>query len=1111
MQAELDESRDAHDAAASIQAVHRGKKARQMVEEKKVGASPAVNDPMEQPLGGGGGQGGFNSDPMEQPLGGGGGQGGYNGDPMEQPLGGGGGYNGYMDGYGANVMGEERPFPGASPYPDENDGGGGMNMASQFDDVAVENFSPRADEASPHVAGGGVPPSNAELDAQDEAYEIEANYQAAVEAEMQRIQEHTRELDDMRLDKEATAQVMAEVMSSVEKPSDLLEQPSDGGQQPGSVPSPRGGVAQQVTQDGGIVLNKDTLHLIARLVDQRLVEEFRRRDDVISEMKDAMLRLRSQMSTQAERWSAHQEQLNAQHAHDIQPHLMARDRVRGMRAQQNHLGGAVGHGGAVARGSPERPRVPKVSRSTDPVERRAAGMGHGAGQQYHHAVKPPEFDENLPRVAGLQRHAPAKKGSLHAEDHQKLVSEAALKYHPSKSIVYQASAMDNLDKDDPDPFPTQLPAGGSLDLDFVHSYRGDWGRDVGVQSHMTNVVTLRTGEIAYPAGHLVVMMVPGATSQRFYTGHSGEVTALTVHPTTDTIASGDTGKRASVQVWLAGEQSSTPTIVTELSLPKDSKAVKALDFSGDGKLLLVLSEDTQQTASIWDWRRGSMLASLKATTQPVFCMRFNPHLCVPESQAPDPDQVTYTLVSCGVRHLKFWTLYKEKEEQTGDRYTVAAQAASNRSDWKLEANVASTGRATDHADITCMTFILDSEGDTKIGVPPSGRIFTGTSNGAILVWIQLEELADDLTAMYQQGGMAPVPQIRWQAKGRLITSVAAHDGPIYDITYLPDNLGGIVTTCGRDGRIMLWSVVAGKERKRTPLRLQQTVELSQTTAGLGPPRSLCWTKQWEHHDGAERHGHGRGKHARYLAVGTLGNAICTVNPGRVTGSAGAQHGGLGGSAGPMHSAVALQSHLGKVTAVATHPKLNHYSTVATDRTIKLWDADKQTLLATGRLREFGSCVCYHPDGSVVAVGTHHGEVVIMEATNVKHGWAWHTKSRRNVGTKIRNLPEDGAGGRKGGKAPKPDRNELDNVHAADGEPSQRFCELRDIKFSPNAEVLAVSAKIWCRAAHRGAVDHCCACAPYVFMYLRSLNAHSTTPPPLFPRWRAKTRTSTFST
>ena len=53
--------------------------------------------------------------------------------------------------------------------------------------------------------------------------------------------------------------------------------------------------------------------------------------------------------------------------------------------------------------------------------------------------------------------------------------------------------------------------------------------------------------------------------------------------------------------------------------------------------------DDHHTLNIWDWRRGKVMASTRGHSDRIFDVQFNPHSAT-------------ELVTCGVKHIKFWTL-----------------------------------------------------------------------------------------------------------------------------------------------------------------------------------------------------------------------------------------------------------------------------------------------------------------------------------------------------------------------------------------------------------------------------------------------------------------------
>ncbi|CAN0375148.1 unnamed protein product, partial [Ectocarpus sp. 8 AP-2014] len=124
--------------------------------------------------------------------------------------------------------------------------------------------------------------------------------------------------------------------------------------------------------------------------------------------------------------------------------------------------------------------------------------------------------------------------------------------------------------------------------------------------------------------------------QRFFDGHTDDVTAVAVHPGGVLVASGQ---------------------------------ICCLDFSPDGWLLCSVGADCKSTTNIWDWRKGVAIAKVQAGPGPIHAFRFNPYQArgtygtsygVP-SKKPIPgqalhiDDACYCLVSIGVstEHFTF--------------------------------------------------------------------------------------------------------------------------------------------------------------------------------------------------------------------------------------------------------------------------------------------------------------------------------------------------------------------------------------------------------------------------------------------------------------------------
>ena len=53
--------------------------------------------------------------------------------------------------------------------------------------------------------------------------------------------------------------------------------------------------------------------------------------------------------------------------------------------------------------------------------------------------------------------------------------------------------------------------------------------------------------------------------------------------------------------------------------------------------------DDHHTLNVWDWKRGKVVATTRGHSDRIFDIQFSPH---------SPSE----LVTCGVKHIKFWTL-----------------------------------------------------------------------------------------------------------------------------------------------------------------------------------------------------------------------------------------------------------------------------------------------------------------------------------------------------------------------------------------------------------------------------------------------------------------------
>uniref|UniRef100_A0A3B5AX58 Echinoderm microtubule-associated protein-like 6 n=1 Tax=Stegastes partitus TaxID=144197 RepID=A0A3B5AX58_9TELE len=172
--------------------------------------------------------------------------------------------------------------------------------------------------------------------------------------------------------------------------------------------------------------------------------------------------------------------------------------------------------------------------------------------------------------------------------------------------------------------------GCRLRLDWVYGYRGHQCRN--------NLYYTAGKEVVYFVAGVGVVYNTREHSQRFYLGHNDDIISLALHPERSLVATGQVGKDPYVCVW-------DSFTVQTVSLLRDghTHGIACLAFSADGQRLASVGLDAKNTVCIWEWKRGKVLATATGHSDRIF------DICW------DPFQQN-RLVSCGVKHIKFWSL-----------------------------------------------------------------------------------------------------------------------------------------------------------------------------------------------------------------------------------------------------------------------------------------------------------------------------------------------------------------------------------------------------------------------------------------------------------------------
>ncbi|XP_077397386.1 WD repeat-containing protein 62 isoform X2 [Festucalex cinctus] len=159
-----------------------------------------------------------------------------------------------------------------------------------------------------------------------------------------------------------------------------------------------------------------------------------------------------------------------------------------------------------------------------------------------------------------------------------------------------------------------------------------------------------SGLVAYPAGCVVVLLQPQINTQSHIVNTSRKpFSALAFSCDGKHLVTGESGHLPCVRVWQVDEG------VEVGSVQKHKCSVSCVAFSPSGAYVVSVGSQYDMTVCVWDWKKGSVLASNKVSSS-VSAISFS--------------QDGGYFVTAGKRHVKFWYLDASKEQQVSSNMTV---------------------------------------------------------------------------------------------------------------------------------------------------------------------------------------------------------------------------------------------------------------------------------------------------------------------------------------------------------------------------------------------------------------------------------------------------------
>ena len=650
--------------------------------------------------------------------------------------------------------------------------------------------------------------------------------------------------------------------------------------------------------------NDAVVAALAKMVDERLTSEFQKRDQMILDLKKGMDKLVSTLR------DGHSSKA-LKNGSRTGPPLMLMPRAPSS-ASRTSLSSTLSKSRMSRSSSPaqwgKRSDVPpkrkksKMKAMSYGTKRRhpvrkgtalnnhrpyralpAVAQGKGGRDAYGRLQSHPM----TPRVASIMEVGHNTKAAIKArsqtytkEDriYDKLSVER-LDYPECKSTVFRPSNFDEIKYNQTEPST-------DLELEFIYGYAGFSPTVVGDLHGDQNIFYLRNGEMIYPASAVIVMYDPTDHTQRFFDKHDDDVSGMCIHPDGEIVATGQVGHAPELIIWraLPNEDDDTDSDLFDTrgkfkgeqlgELMFHTRSIRAMDFSPDGNLLMSVGGDDHHTIAIWDWRDGEILATAKGHASPVISCGFNPFQSRPipkdENEAmKDPTGILsdmhYTLISCGKKHIKFWTLSMvpdpefaaagAKPGKMGDNKApdlpgkkaidlvkkenvkkgkLTDEEVENRNGERMKFMMeGDTGKFGSHKiqDIMCFAFsthpiILGDGGENgdvnnTDNIDDHPVIVTGAADGNILFWYQTAIEADSSDEETEDEDDRYRATLKWwDSSGTLVRvqkgkkgtdkqgkpkQFPIHPGGVYGIQLVPET--NHILTCGKKGNIILWDLI----------------------------------------------------------------------------------------------------------------------------------------------------------------------------------------------------------------------------------------------------------------------------------------------------------------
>jgi WD40 repeat protein len=366
--------------------------------------------------------------------------------------------------------------------------------------------------------------------------------------------------------------------------------------------------------------------------------------------------------------------------------------------------------------------------------------------------------------------------------------------------------------------PTNLPKveqaqpASNLKIDYVYGYRS-------LDSRQNVFYTSNPNEIVYMTAALGIVLNTTTNTQRIlgggektsFKGHNDDITALAISTDKKTVVTGSVGKNPQICVW----DVEAGTVTATFNQGIDTKAVRGLSISADGKMIASVAGDETHTVFLFDIVTGKSIASSASGPDPVMDISFSHEI----------KDGTYELATVGKNGVQFFTWNgKALEHKKGifgshkmaDMWSVAWLSTGKCVTGSTTGSVYLWDNHSCTKDIPCHTGIVSA---ITVG---KGLIVTGGKDNQVHIyddhWVKKSSVdvgsnAKGLDINPTNGnviaGLRNGTIVEIDSASNVKTLMKSHsDGELWGLVICP-HTGFVITTCD-DNKILVWD---SKERK----------------------------------------------------------------------------------------------------------------------------------------------------------------------------------------------------------------------------------------------------------------------------------------------------------